>query len=274
MGIADLAVQAYGFASRLGVLDNPIAHRLFVRSYFAYKRYVEDPFAGLVRRHPELFRGGDILDIGANVGYTATVFARALSPGRKVWAFEPEARNFEALEGTVRRFDLGDRVIPVRAAVGEQDGVVELWRNPGHPGDHRVITDALRVSSPRIARTPGITAVSVDGFAEGHGFNDGVAFIKIDVQGYEVAVCRGMQRTIEKSPDVFVAVEYAPAILQEMGFPPAELLEFYTSRRFNIWSIERDGTLVPRDIQQPLTNLGPRGYVDLLCARASIATSR
>ena len=45
----------------------------------AYKRLVEDPFAALVRARPELFTGGEIIDVGANVGYTAQVFARALS---------------------------------------------------------------------------------------------------------------------------------------------------------------------------------------------------
>ena len=50
--------------------------------YLLYKRYLEDPFAALAKIRPSLFRGGDILDTGANIAYTASLFARAGGPIR------------------------------------------------------------------------------------------------------------------------------------------------------------------------------------------------
>ena len=77
-------LSVYGFANRRGLLNTSLAQEAFARSYFLYKRAVEDPFAALLRRRPELFRGGHVLDVGANIGYTAAVFASGLSPGCRV----------------------------------------------------------------------------------------------------------------------------------------------------------------------------------------------
>jgi len=117
--------SAYGLANRLGVLHSAVLDDLFVRAYFAYKR-LGDPFAVLARRRPDLFRGGHVLDVGANVGYTASVFARALEPGFKVFAFEPDRQNVERLVRTMRRLGLADRVEGVNATVGAAEGTVGL----------------------------------------------------------------------------------------------------------------------------------------------------
>src|SRR5512133_131626 len=94
-------VSAYARLESSGIMDSALGRAAYAHAYFAYKRHLEDPFARLVRRFPEPFLGGDILDVGANIGYTAAVFAAAASPGRRVWAFEPERRNFEMLQQIV-----------------------------------------------------------------------------------------------------------------------------------------------------------------------------
>jgi hypothetical protein len=47
-----------------------------------------------------------------------------------------------------------------------------------------------------------------------------VRFIKIDVQGYEPAVCQGMEGTLTANPDCVVSLEYMPEALArgEAGF--------------------------------------------------------
>jgi len=82
-----LFTSAYNLARKARLLELPWFRRAFVSSYFIYKQHYEDPFMELVRRIPGIFRNGDILDIGANIGYTAWVFAGALRPGARVYAF-------------------------------------------------------------------------------------------------------------------------------------------------------------------------------------------
>ena len=41
------------------------------------------------------------MDIGANIGYTAMVFSRAIDPEYKVYAFEPEQFNYDLPSSSV-----------------------------------------------------------------------------------------------------------------------------------------------------------------------------
>src|SRR5262249_47865936 len=170
--------DAYGLVNRLGVLDNPVMSDLFVRTYFAYKR-LGDPFATLTRRRPDLFRGGHILDVGANIGYTAAVFARAVSSGFKVFAFEPDRRNCERLARTLRRLGYADRSEAVHAAVGAADGTIGIWQNYRHHAGHRVSTDIFRAERG-VSATDQVPLVSLDRFVRDRGLAGAVRFIHVD----------------------------------------------------------------------------------------------
>jgi FkbM family methyltransferase len=241
-------------ASRLFRL--PAADPLFLAAFFAYKRLAEDPFAALAARRPELFRGGDILDVGANAGYTSAVFGRALTPGARVHAFEPEPINLRRLRRVIGRRRLEGIVIPHAVAVGARDGSIELAVSETHPGDHRVAVEGERDLVVVPMR-------SLDSFAAECGI-DRVAFIKIDVQGYELEVSRGMAALLDRSPAAAVAFEYAPPDMRRFGFDPVELVDFYRRRGFALFHLAHDGALAPFSdaaVERPLER---RGYVDVL----------
>ena len=92
---------------------------------------------------PDLVGEGNVLDIGANIGYTATVLARAIKPNRKVFAFEPEPFNFRILQQTALQPEFEGKIVPMQCAVGAENGTIDLWINLRHHGDHRVITDTV-----------------------------------------------------------------------------------------------------------------------------------
>ncbi len=259
----------YAALSKLGWRRSAALDALFRRAYFAYKRRIEDPFYNLTRASPELFRGGHVLDVGANIGYTASVFADAVDPGFGVFAFEPEGANFAALEALARKHRPGV-IRPVRAAVGEREGEIELWLNETHPGDHRVRTGSLEASasSARFSRSEKVRQVSIDGFLE--SIDPPLApvrFVKIDVQGFELPVCLGMTRLIDSTGPLCVAMEYDPAMMRDMGFSPAECLSFFLERGFELRCLEQSGKALPCAVSELEARLAPRGYRDLLFTR-------
>ncbi|MBZ5641020.1 MAG: FkbM family methyltransferase [Acidobacteriia bacterium] len=257
--------SAYGLANRLGLLENAVLGDLFVRTYFVYKR-LSDPFATLARRQPDLLRGGHILDVGANIGYTASVFARGLAPGFRVFAFEPERQNFERLVRTMRRLGLADRVETVHAAVGATEGTVGLWRDVRHHAGHRITTDAFRADRG-VAASDTVRLLSLDRFTRERGIASAVGFVKIDVEGYELPVCEGMADIVAANPGLVAAVEYSPAAMGQMGFRPESILDFFLTRGFVIHVLHEDGGLEVFDARRPERHLAGRLYVDLLCAR-------
>jgi FkbM family methyltransferase len=256
-----LAAQA-GLEST-GLMELKITRAAYRRAYFAYKRHMEDPFAQLVRGHPGLFASGDVFDVGANIGYTATVFASAVDPGRRVFAFEPEGRNFGMLREVVTSMRLEGRLIPVRAAVGATEGTTALWVNRGHPADHRVVTEHLADHLPEAARSEQVPLVTLDDFSQREAI-DSVSFVKIDVQGYELPVCEGMSGILDRNPSACVALEYAPRQMAEQGFEPEALRRFFAARGYRIYLLARNRPLTPWSFDRPVP--GNRGYCDLIAS--------
>jgi FkbM family methyltransferase len=262
-----LLLSTYNAANRSGLLDTTIAEHVFQRSYFAYKRLIEDPFARLVKARPTLLANGDVIDVGANIGYTATLFGRAIEAPYRVHAFEPEERNFRWLERAIQRAKLADRVVANRAAVGSQDGMIDLWHNAAHHGDHRIATDQLRASVDDNAPTQHVPITTIDSYVARDGWQP-VSFIKIDVQGFEPEVLHGMGETLRRNPSVDVAVELMPAALEELGFDSARFLRELSVALPRLAILERDGSLrtASYDTILDTATRSELGYVDLVCA--------
>ncbi len=269
MKLTETSIRAltnfYWLARKSRLLDTDWGQRAFSASYFLYKRYLEDPYHDLVERHPELFRGGHILDIGANVGYTATVFSRVVGPEYKVFAFEPEQFNYEMLERSARARKTIKRIVPIKSAVGDRDGTIELWENEHHHGDHRILTDQFRQIAPSsgAVETP---IMRVDTFVAKQSVEFPVRFIKVDVQGYELPVCKGMERTLTVNPRGILALEYMPGAMRELGFQPEELINWLQQRNYKVYTIEKHGRLRPGvgDISNG------HSYCDLLFSRENL----
>lgn len=259
----------YAFVNQRGWLDHRWAKVVFREAYFLYKKYYEDPFWRLTKRHPALFSGGHILDVGANIGYTAMCFARVVDDDCRVYAFEPEAINFRALSETAARRSIQGRIEAIKAAVGEAKGFVDLWINDEHHADHRIVTEAYEGSERDLRKREKVAVTSMDDFAREHGIIDRIAFVKMDVQGYELLVCRGMQHTLEANPRIVVAVEYSPEHLVELGFQPQQLLDFFRERAFHPYALSRrrhDPVLRKWD----WTTMDPEGYMDVLFSRVPL----
>jgi FkbM family methyltransferase len=252
---------------RSGFLRTSIGQRLFRSAYFLYKRYIEDDLQDLVLAFPDIIGEGNILDIGANIGYTAAVLARAVESRCKVYAFEPEPFNFRILQQTALQPEFGGKIVPLQLAVGAEDGTIGLWINDRHHADHRVATKQFRSAHPG-SKEVSVSLVSIDSFLDRRPGK--VSFVKIDVQGYELAVCQGMQNTLCRYPDVTVVLEFMPSALRELGFEPSHLIDFLVGRDFKIYQVHPRGKLSPG---MP-NNMNDSSYLNLLFSRRPIARGR
>ena len=262
---AGLFTTVYSLARKSGVLSTRVGQDLFTHAYNTYKKYLEDPFYALARKRPDLFRGGYVLDVGANIGYTSTVFAQAIDPQFRVYAFEPEPFNFQLLGRAAAAKKARGRIIAVQAAVGESDGTVPLWRNDHHHGDHRVRTATLAEHTPA-EESFSVPLVSIDTFVARTKRLHPVCFIKVDVQGYELAVCHGMQKTLSDNPEAALVLEFMPEAMEDLGFHAADFLQWVKDGGFQIQTLEKSGDLT-EGISPAIEKTG---YVDLLLSRGVI----
>jgi FkbM family methyltransferase len=152
-----------------------------------------------------------VLDIGAHIGIFALIAAHA-RPGIRVVAFEPMPRAFAALEGNARR-NPGCDITCVQAAVGDLTGQVRLYTDPSREYDMMatVVRSDLPVASSGHdasgdVRELLVDQVRLDRWLESTDI-ERVDLIKIDVEGAEGAVLRGMGDVLERDrPDLIVEV--------------------------------------------------------------------
>jgi len=159
------------------------------------------------------------LDVGAGVGYYTLLAAKL---GCQVIAFEP-SRNHAIISHALRHNQLLATVM--QAAVGDHNGEGSLRLNVANDGDNRMTAgDAKWPAEP----TRVLTIDSL-GLAP-----TGPSFLKVDVQGSELAVLRGAAKFVARYHPTML-IEDSPAHLQMAG-ETQSLRKVLTALRYN-WEV-------------------------------------
>src|ERR1035437_2455499 len=160
------------------ILANPLDVIGHVISF--YGSYEPLPLA-LARRL--MSGGGTFVDIGANIGlYTCSI---AAIPNVKCVAFDACARAFSKLLENLRR-NPGMSVTAVNVALGRKQTILQIERVAGDLGSTRVST-----LSPQPGSSHFISALPLDEVMKQLSIGQ-ISLLKIDVEGYEFEVFRGM----------------------------------------------------------------------------------
>lgn len=145
---------------------------------------------------------GDIFyDIGANVGFFSVISARLVGPTGQVYAFEPVPENVRLLAHNVA-LNQFTQVSVLPKAVSSSCGRGELLLST-HPGGSALVAGDVPVD---LKGSMMVELVSIDDLVFEQNFKP-PSVIKIDVEGAEAAVLKGLERTMKK---------YRPTILYEI----------------------------------------------------------
>jgi FkbM family methyltransferase len=169
-----------------------------------------------------------VFDIGANVGFFCTHLAQMIaSEAVRIYAFEPVDMTFVKLVQSVERLGLERRIRAVPAAVLDEPSPVRLQYPQGNSLYAQITPHEFDLRAGSIlAHAAGIT---LDGFYGSSGILP--SLLKIDVEGYEVAVLRGAQGMLSRLDRPALVFEYYPDTLRQCGAEPTafhELLAGYT----------------------------------------------
>jgi FkbM family methyltransferase len=176
-----------------------------------------------------LIKEGDmVVDIGANQGQYTIFLSKLVGQKGKVYAFEPDPRNFLILKHRTRKLK---NVIIERSAVGNKKSKVKFYLDK-FMGMSTIYKDASAFP---------ITCLKIDMISLNDYFLDfkgDIALIKMDVQGSEPFVLDGMKDLIKKVK--ILIFEFWPFGLKAAGFKPFSLIERLISNNFKLIYIDEN----------------------------------
>ena len=190
----------------------------------------------------QTLNGGLLLDIGANVGIVTLSLADKVDGAI---LFEPNAIAADRAKENLAVNHLPFEVHEV--ALSDREGYIYIEDRGGPSGVNRVLPD--QAASPHPSKKVSCTTLDKFLSARKDAIGD-IAFIKIDVEGHEVEVLRGMKSTLEKLRPRIIMFEY----LQRTNFD--ELREIFDAAHYQIYSLNGKDRLQPVSDQPiPLRNL-------------------
>ena len=193
----------------------------------------------------EIHSGDVVLDIGAHIGYYTLQFANLVGSTGKVYAFEPEPKNFELLKKNVQ-INKHDNVVLIQKIVSDKDGIVEFFISKFDSIGNKLFKSNEAGSSIKIEST------TLDEYFK--DLKKKIDFIKMDIQGGEGKAILGMKNLLKENKNLKIIQEWWPDALKQNHANPEDHLKFLQHIGYKFYEI--DGTIkkdiLPITIEQLL----------------------
>jgi FkbM family methyltransferase len=273
--VLPIAESATGFRTARGdYLPNRI--KILIGRYEVAERNLMRPF---------LKPGQVIVDVGANVGYLTRFFAQAAGPTGRVCAFEPNPMIFPLLKRNVSKFK---HVSVHNVALSISSGESQLFLAGS---DHSVASFAREYSATHVfyqesgeLNSISVKLVNGDDFLSkidppspnaspartyGAAGIEKIDILKIDVEGWELNVLDGLERTIAASPNLTIFCEFNPAAQECAGRNKTELLNWFFDHEFSVSYPKHDQlrALSRSSIEKFVNELAPNAFVTVFARR-------
>lgn len=219
--------------------------------------------AATVRAYRRMLKPGDtVLDIGANIGAHTLPLASCVAPSGRVIAVEPTEFAFQKLARAVTdNPTLGARIALRQVMLTSETGselAPELYSSwsVAESGSHQ---HALHLGTRKTTR--GAKTMTLDDLVRDEGLAR-IDLIKLDVDGWEMDVLRGAERTLSelRPPLIF---ELAPYVFEERGHRAEEFLNELAKRGYRFSDLNDK----PVDAKRSIERI-PHGAGHNLIARA------
>jgi len=156
------------------VVDHEIYFNLYDRSF---NKFIE-----------KFDHANIIWDVGANIGWTVLQFWKQF-PNAKIFAFEPSSSNRQRLNENIKLNNATITIVPY--GLGDKQGNFKLYAVlDSNPCMKRILEDGENLSFEEIEVVKGDTFWNEMGRPK-------VYILKIDVEGFELAVLNGMKEMVK-----------------------------------------------------------------------------
>lgn len=175
-----------------------------------------------------VFDGIDaVVDIGANIGQFAFM-AHTTFPELPIYSFEPDPGCFASLQQTFAGHSIPGRSFPL--ALSSQEGTVSL-----NVYESTANNSMLKRQGENAVQVHQVTCATLDSLMANELASLKAPFLKIDVQGAELAVLAGASEFLRRCR--YVMLETSLVSSYEGNADIAQVLAFMDSAGFACWEI-------------------------------------
>lgn len=181
----------------------------------------------------KLLRPGDtVVDVGANIGYFSLMFARCVGPTGRVLSFEPVPKLAASLKRNLE-INQFSHVSISSHALSDHRATARFFAGPNENSGLSSLREPRDCSES--------FDVDLAPFDDLVPDCENVSLIKIDVEGAELQVLRGMTKLLQNQrPDILI--EITDSFLRELGDSAEALQQFVAQFGYACYEI-RDGRI-------------------------------
>jgi FkbM family methyltransferase len=225
--------------------------------------------------------GMSVLDLGGNIGLYSMLARSVVGPQGCVVAFEPYPRSAALIRASAEANGFTN-VSVVQAAVSDCDSRGKLYLSPDGWTEHSLL-DLQHGRPAEDGFTLDVDFMTVDSALTRLGHDFRVDMMKIDIEGGEWPVVRGMLKVLERNPKLTIMTEFWPNGFARAGASARRYLDFLHAAGFSFrnmnaetevlepMTVEELAALVERNATRTFDDPVMRAwgwYTNLLCTRA------
>jgi len=182
------------------------------------------------------FEGMNVLDIGANIGFYTAIFSQFAKEKGVVVAIEPDEESYKYLSQSINSFTYKN-VLSFKVAASDTKQKLPLYISKENRGDNRLYSIDQERNSIMV------NCLTVDELLITNEIKN-LDLIKIDVQGYEPKVLKGMRDIVNSSKTLILLSEFWPKGILQAGENPKEFLIMLRKMEFELFELKKNGSLV------------------------------
>jgi FkbM family methyltransferase len=173
----------------------------FQSMWIMYNYFVDWEEFNLIKNYVK--SDNTLFDIGTNMGFYTIWMSQFIGKG-KIHAFEPDSGNFERLQKNIALNYLQNQVTINQSAASDKDGIVSF--TSGLDGENHIADSTLKNTVP-------IQSQKIDSYIQQHSITSSIAYMKVDVEGFEYAVLKGSETALRTKQIDIIQLEINKTIV-------------------------------------------------------------
>jgi len=208
----------------------------------AYNPTIGDMYVGgyeveTVELMKRILREGDVfIDVGANIGYLSAIGAGFVGKAGQVHSFEPVPCYFSQLK-KMAKMNPGYKIVVNQCALGEKRGIAPIKVSGLKDIGFNSMVPGLMENSSEVKEIFEVSVYRLEDYIKEKAI-DKVSLIKIDVEGWEFPVLKGLSNWFKSTKHLpHIICEIKPGTYHLLGCTLTQLIEYMQTFNYKSYNL-------------------------------------